>query len=140
MLFTELPQIRRRLLTDPSHLNVFHFRFSLANQTSSTSTLVITFVPQMYIQFSDWFNQLLIDYCDLSFRFIDWFSYYFHLLIDLYSNRLLWWLFRLVCLTFSGLMATYNKLVLPESRFLQHEYECIKRRVRWDGCTKTISV
>ena len=53
VLFTELPQIRRRLLTDPSHLNVFHFRFSLANQTSSTSSLVITFVPQMS---SDWFN------------------------------------------------------------------------------------
>ena len=62
----------------------------------------------------------MIDYCDLSFRFIDWFSYYFDLLIDLYSNRLLWWLFRLVCLTFSGLMATYNKLVLPKSRFRQH--------------------
>ena len=53
VLFTELPQIRRRLLTDPSRLNVFHFRFSLANQTSSTSSLVITFVPQMS---SDWFN------------------------------------------------------------------------------------
>ena len=51
VLFTELPQIqiRRRLLTDPSHLNVFHSRFSLANQTSSISSLVITFVPQMYI-------------------------------------------------------------------------------------------
>ena len=62
----------------------------------------------------------MIDYCDLLFRFIDWFSYYFDLLIDLHSNRLLWWLFRLVWLTFSGLIATYNKLVHPESRSLQH--------------------
>ena len=118
--FTELPQISTTTFDRPESPECFSLSIFFANQTSSTSTLVITFVPQMYIQFSDWFNQLLIDYCDLSFRFIDWFSYYFHLLIDLYSNRLLWWLFRLVCLTFSGLMATYNKLVLPKSRFLQH--------------------